>query len=144
MNVICIRVVFVHCKLYWHYVQKLGAILENEVSGFVFPIRIPWFEKWQDLMLQIFSNRTHSKQEKNLDCVPPKLKLAKNVKWKENNFQKPKIENWLWKPRSCKFKGITKMSIDKVCTNISFMFTRNYFLEIWYPKKLHNPPDIII
>ena len=40
-------------------------------SGFVFPIRILWFEKWQDLMLQIFSNRTNSKQEEiRIPCLP--------------------------------------------------------------------------
>ena len=40
-------------------------------SGFVFSIRIPWFAKWQDLMLHIFSNRTNSKQEKiRIPCRP--------------------------------------------------------------------------
>ena len=40
-------------------------------TGFVFSIRIPWFEKWQDSMLQIFSNRTNSKQEKiRIPCRP--------------------------------------------------------------------------
>ena len=39
-------------------------------SGFVLSIRIPWFEKWQDLMLHIFSNRTNSKQEKiRIPCL---------------------------------------------------------------------------
>ena len=40
-------------------------------SGFVFSIRIPWFAKWQDLMLHIYSNRTNSKQEKiRIPCRP--------------------------------------------------------------------------
>ena len=51
----------VHCAM-----EKI-----RKPSGFVFLIRIPWFAKWQDLMLHIFSNRTNSKQEKiRIPCRP--------------------------------------------------------------------------
>ena len=40
-------------------------------SGFVFSLRIPWFAKWPDLILHIFSNRTNSKQENiRIPCLP--------------------------------------------------------------------------
>ena len=43
----------------------------RKISGFPFPSGFRDFEKWQDLMLQIFSNRTISHQEKiRIPCRP--------------------------------------------------------------------------
>ena len=56
--------------LIWQIVNKQDLIRISrfnnwcKISGFPIPSGFRDFEKWQDLMLQIFSNRTNSKQEK--------------------------------------------------------------------------------